>query len=243
LLDAALSAIKRDDKVRAEQFASFSLELLETAQGYSILGEISNSRDEDERALEYWSRALRLEPNHYFTLIDLGKFYLTKQDIGRAVEYLDKAIALEPRKPRARHLRGLAYQSVGDYGHANREYVEAFADRSYGRTVKPFYLNFGTSLFAAGHYEEAAKMLEEYTRLAPNDAEGYYQLGAAYEVAAERSLTESFTYRAIDAFKRSLALRPNHAMSHYYLSKAYRRIGKYEEAEIEFELYERYLAK
>jgi tetratricopeptide (TPR) repeat protein len=100
-------------------------------------------------------------------------------------------------------------------------------------------LNFGTALMQIGLYEEAAQMLEEYNKLAPNDFDGHFQLGAAYEIQAERSLDEHITRRAIEELKLALSIQPQQAMAHYYLSKAYRRLDELELADSEFELYER----
>jgi tetratricopeptide (TPR) repeat protein len=92
---------------------------------------------------------------------------------------------------------------------------------------------------AIGYYEEAAQMLEEYAKLAPTDFEGHAQLGAAYEILSERALDDALTRRAVESLKRALTINPKHPMSHYYLSRAYRRLEMYNEADTEFELYER----
>ena len=82
-------------------------------------------------------------------------------------------------------------------------------------------------------------MLEQYTRLSPRDHEGHYQLGVAYEIMSERSLDDVTTRRAVEVLKHSIELEPRHAMAHYYLSKAYRRLEMFDEADNQFELYER----
>lgn len=243
LSQAALGAIKRNDAGRAEHFARYSLEIAETAQAHSILGEIMLSRGDQRAALEEWNRALGLDPDHFYTLINLGKLHLMRGDIELAAIHLDRAIKLRPDSARAHHLRGLAHQAAGDNASAVQEYRLVLSDAQYVRSTKTFHLNFGMALAATGSYQEAALSLEEYTRLAPEDPEGHYQLGAVYEVIAERSSGESTTYRAIESLKRAISLRPNHAMSHYYLSKAYRRLGLYDLAEAEFEIYERLLAR
>ena len=81
-------------------------------------------------------------------------------------------------------------------------------------------------------------MLEEFARLAPNDFEGHFQLGAAYEIQSERTLDDALTRKAIDELKWALSIQSKHARAHYYLSKAYRRLEQYDLADAEFELYE-----
>ena len=239
MVNAALGAIKRDDRARAEQFAGYSLEKEESAQANGILGELRIARGDESAAIASWQAALQLDPNHFYSLINLGKLYLTKQDTPRAAGYLDHAIQVDPTSARAHHLRGLAYQASGDNTHAALEYRKALPDAQYTRSVQTFYLNFGTALIQIGLYDEASQMLEEYARLAPNDFDGHYQLGMALEIEAERSLDDAKSRRAVEQLKLALGLNPNYAMAHYYLSKAYRRLEEFELAETEFELYER----
>ncbi|MEK6300642.1 MAG: fused MFS/spermidine synthase [Acidobacteriota bacterium] len=239
LVKAALGAVKRDDHLRAEQFAGYSLEREESAEANGILGELRNARGDESSAIQSWQAALQLNPDHFYSLINLGKLYLTKQDTPRAAGYLDHALRIDPASARAHHLRGLAYQASGDSTRAALEYRKALPDAQYTRSVQTFYLNFGTALIQIGLYDEASQMLEEYARLAPNDFDGHYQLGMALEIEAERSLDDAKSRRAVEQLKLALGLNSSHAMAHYYLSKAYRRLEEFELAEAEFELYER----
>jgi spermidine synthase len=239
LIEAAIGAIKRDDKARAEQFVRYALDLKETAQAHGILGELRSVQNDEAGALEEWQAALTLDPNHFHTLVNLGKLYLTKQDAAKAAPYLDHALKIDGASARAHHLRGLAYQATNNNEAAVVEYRKALPDARYTRSVQSFYLNFGMALMQIGFYEEAAQMLEEYTRLAPNDPEGHAQLGASIEIQSEQSLDDAMTRRAVESLKRALTINPKHPMSHYYLSRAYRRLEMYDLADAEFELYER----
>jgi spermidine synthase len=239
LTEAALEAVRRSDRDRAEQFITYSLEFAETAQAHDILGELRQAHGDEAGAIEAWQTALAIDPRHFFTLIDLGKLYLTKQDLPRSIPYLEQAIQIDPGSARAHHLRGLAYQAGGDNAQAALEYRKALPDAQYTRSIPTFYLNFGTALMQIALYAEAAQMLEEFSRLAPNDFDGHFQLGAAYEIQSEHSLDDATTRRSIEELKLALGLQPKHAMAHYYLSKAYRRLEQYDLADAEFELYER----
>ena len=239
LIEAALSAIKRDDTSRAEQFLEYSLAIADTSRAHSVIGEIKFSKGNETAALDEWRMSLAMDPNHFSTLVNLGKYYLVKQDLKEAVPYLERSLQIDPSSARAHHLRGLAYQAAGDNAMAVAEYRKALPDAGYTKSIKTYYLNFGTALLALGYYDEAAQMLDQYTHLAPADQEGHYQLGVAYEILSERSLDVITTRRAVDELNRAIALQPRHAMAHYYLSKAYRRLEMFERADAEFELYER----
>ncbi|HEY6331632.1 MAG TPA: fused MFS/spermidine synthase, partial [Blastocatellia bacterium] len=214
LLDAAVAAIRRDDIGRAEQFVSYSLDLADTARAHSIEGEILSSRGNDNAALDEWKQALALDPNHLYTLMDLGKYYLQKEDLASAEPYLDRAIQADSNSARAHHLRGLAFQAGGDAAHAVEQYRLALHDAEYTRSFPTFFLNFGVALMGVNLYDESAEMLEEYEKLAPQDGEGHYQLGVAYEVLDERSAEAPYTDRAIDELKQSLETKPDRAMAH-----------------------------
>ena len=222
LINTALGAVKRNDHLRAEQFVNYALDIADTAEAHAMKGELSFARGDEAGAIQSWQQALQINPNHFYSVVNLGKLYLTKQDLARATPYLDRAVRLDPSSARAHHLRGLAYQATGDNQRAVMEYRKALPDGEYTRWIKTYYLNFGTALMPLGLYEEAAQMLEEYARLAPNDFEAHYQLGAVYEILAERTLDDNLTYRAVEELTRALKLQPDHPMSHYYLSKAYR---------------------
>jgi len=246
LLDAALGSIKRDDLGRAEQFVSYSLSMRESARAHGLIGEIRSARGDDDGALTEWLQALDIDQGHFYTLVDLGKLYLKKQEISQAIPFLDRALQAGPDSARAHHLRGLAYQAMGDNARAAEQYRIALSDAKYARTIPNYYLNYGTALVALGLYDDAAQMLEQHLKLNPTDVDAQYQLGSAYEIMAERATDQSYdryTDQAVEHLARVVSARPGHAMAHYYLSKAYRRRGLLEMADQEYELYERYLPR
>src|SRR5262249_31769689 len=149
-----------------------------------IVGEIRSARGDDDGALSAWLQALDIDPSHFYTLVDLGKHYLKKQEISRAVPFLDRALQSGPDSARAHHLRGLAYQAMGDNSRAAEQYRMALSDARYAKSIPNFYLNYGTTLTSLGIYDDAAQMLEQHVKLNPADTEGHYQLGSALEILA-----------------------------------------------------------
>lgn len=240
MAETGLCAVRRSDHGRAEQFVSYSLALTETPTGFGMLGELQMARKDESAAMESWKRALALNPDHFYSLINMGKLYLTRQDTPRATPYLDRAIKINPESARAHHLRGLAFQASGDHTRAALEYRKTLPDAQYVRSIDTFYLNFGTALEQIGLYEEAAQMLEQFIHLKPNDFDGHFQLGAVYEKISSYSFDEAITRRAAEELKLALSIRPNYSNAHYLLSRIYRRLGLDEQADAEFELYERF---
>jgi spermidine synthase len=58
LTEAALEAVRRNDKERAEQFVNYALAFGETAQAHDILGELRQARGDESGAIEAWQTAL-----------------------------------------------------------------------------------------------------------------------------------------------------------------------------------------
>jgi tetratricopeptide (TPR) repeat protein len=102
-------------------------------------------------------------------------------------------------------------------------------------------LNFGTALMQVGYYEEALPVLEEFARLSPREFDAHFHLGVCYEILSERLLDEGLARRAADELRIAISIDTRHAMSHYYLSKAYRRLDMHDQADAAFEIYERLL--
>jgi spermidine synthase len=241
LIEAALGAVKRNDRDRARQLVVYSLEQAETAQARSIMGELRLDAGDQTGAVEEWQASLVLDPNHFYSLINLGKLYLTNQEVEKGMLYLDRALELNPESARANHLRGLAYQAKGDHRSAALAYRKALPDKKYTESIPSFYLNFGTALMQVGYYEEALPVLEEFARLSPREFDAHFHLGVCYEILSERLLDDSLARRAADELRIAISIEPRHAMSHYYLSKAYRRLDMHDQADAAFEIYERLL--
>jgi len=88
--------------------------------------------------------------------------------------------------------------------------------------------NLGNALLAAGHVEDAVRVLRQATILEPGMAEAHNNLGAAYRAAGR-------TGDAIAELRRSVALDPSRAGVHYNLAVALRATGRLDEAAHELE--------
>ncbi|MDA2938373.1 tetratricopeptide repeat protein [Acidobacteria bacterium AH-259-A15] len=82
--------------------------------GYIDLGMILAARQENDRALEIFTRARELRPGHSWAYVGLGVALNNKQDYGSAAQYLKKAVELEPNSVNAQFQLGHASFKLGE---------------------------------------------------------------------------------------------------------------------------------
>src|SRR5436305_1171183 len=90
-------------------------------------------------------------------------------------------------------------------------------------------LRMGECLLVSSHWDEAGTLYQGIVQRHPENAEAYYGLG---RVRAARS---DFA-RAIESLRKACELFPKFSAAHFALARAYRRIGKFQEAQQELEL-------
>jgi predicted Zn-dependent protease len=79
---------------------------------------------------------------------------------------------------------------------------------------------------------QARDLLEKALKLAPQSAQGHYLLG-------QIALQEGHLQEAGEELLRSLSSDPDRSKTHFALSRVYRRMGRADQAEKEFALYEK----
>lgn len=87
--------------------------------------------------------------------------------------------------------------------------------------------NVGEALHALGYFEEAEKEFEWAINLNPKDFAPYNLLAINYSEWGKLD-------KAVDAWKRAVALNPHHVL-YFSLGSAYKKLGKLEEAAQAFE--------
>ncbi len=119
----------------------------------------------------------------------------------KAVEYLNNALKLHPRNTEAYYNRGVAYDNLGQYKQAMKDYSQAIA-------LKPDYAdafyNRGTIHNAIGQYQRAIEDFSETIRLKPDDAEAFLGRGFAYDKLGQSP-------QAIVNYSQAIKLKPDYA--------------------------------
>jgi tetratricopeptide (TPR) repeat protein len=99
-------------------------------------------------------------------------------------------------------------------------------------TYVPAKLRLANCLLASADWDASEKLYAEAAEQNPDNADAHYGLGRVR--TARRDLP-----RASEAFRKATELFPDFGAAHYALALTYRRLGKVDQAEEQFRLYEK----
>lgn len=108
---------------------------------------------------------------------------------------------------------------------------QAYAQHDMGDDAKEHF-NKGHEHYKQGRYDDSIVEFKKAMEHDPKDAASLFGLGNSY------FLKQDFA-QAIKCYQDVTQLKPDFPKAHYALALAYRRVGKPEEAEKEFEIYNR----
>ncbi|MYD23335.1 MAG: tetratricopeptide repeat protein [Holophagales bacterium] len=210
------------------------------------------------KAIERYSHAIELNPNHTHAYNNRGIAYENTDDFDRAIEDFDTAIRLNPNYAIAYNNRGAAYHDKGDIDCAiedlnmaiklNRSYAEAYYNRGN------IYNNKGNSDHAIADYTKAIGFNPNYTHAYNNRGNVYYDKGD-YDRAIEdlnmaiklnRSYANGYTNRgnayekkgdydrAIADHTKAIDLDSNNAYAYFNRGNVYDKKGDYDRAIVDY---------
>ena len=107
---------------------------LTTANLLTNIGINQSIRGNYSRAIEYYDKALAVEPNYVSALANKGLALNSLERYYEAIEYFDKALAVEPNHVNALTNKGLALNSLERYDEAIEYFDKALA-------VEPNHVN------------------------------------------------------------------------------------------------------
>jgi Flp pilus assembly protein TadD len=146
------------------------------------------------------------------------EFYRNDEDT-RAVEAFQKAIKLDSELAEAHFRLGLAYDATGQEKEAEEEYRKSvdtykrhFSSDEHDKDGEGHY-NLGQTYAGLHLYSEAVREYRQATRLKPDDADIYYDLGLSLMRLAQYD-------EAAAAFSKSLELDPRNYRAEDSLAEA-----------------------
>lgn len=128
------------------------------------------------QAIGAYQDALRLSPDHFWSLLQLGRCYLSQRELAEAEGALRACVALRPESPYAYSVRGLVLAQAA-------RYEEALADLDFALRINPEFhparLNRGWVQLRMGRFENAEADLVRVLRESPLSPAAYC-LGRLY---------------------------------------------------------------
>lgn len=182
--------------------------------------------------------------------LEKGRALLNSGDLNAAIEELSQAASLDSTLAEAQTLLGVAYESKGLHDRATHSFQAAvIADKKNPQNLN----NLGFQLYRHGDYEGAAKLLKRATKLAPDDATIWNNLGLTqcqrgrfddavksfvhsmgeYQgrlTVARRLQDQGYTKEAIKHLEKARELRPNSSETLSQLATLYDLSDKMEKA-------------
>jgi tetratricopeptide (TPR) repeat protein len=136
---------------RTSMKPSGSTRILPMSSATGVLSTLA--RGQDDRAIDDYDHAIRLNPNDARAFSNRGNAYARKGQDDRAIEDYDQAIRLNPNLAEAFGDRGIAYSRKGQYDRAIEDFDQVI--RLNPKDAEAFY-NRGLALRELGQQARAA---------------------------------------------------------------------------------------
>ncbi len=185
-------------------------------------------KQDNEKAIELFRKALELDPNYVLAYAGLGDAYAQRfwifgypeSWLDSAVEMSKRAISIDPDSAEAYKSLALAYEYKGWYQkslEANYKAVELYPN--YDSAVA----NIGWVNWFVGEYEEAMKWFKKGLALNPTHSLHYFGVGFLFFALDDFAKAEQWLNEALD-------LQPDLISAHWGFTYIYLVEGRYQKA-------------
>jgi len=138
----------------------------------------SVSRNEPDKAIDNFKRAIGLYPDFVLALNELGVQYLRKGELDQAADVLSKAIKVTPEAPEPSLNYGIVLLQQKKFDEAEKQLRDAVKKNDSAFTA---HLYLGITLIHFKNYTEAESELRKAATLGgPKASQAHYYLGGLY---------------------------------------------------------------
>ncbi len=182
--------------------------------------DVLEGAEKEATALEYYDRALAINPDDALTLVNKGSLLGELGKKEEALELYKQAINNDPNYYRAYYAQGLEFSEMNRYEESISAYAQAIE-------VKPDFvaawLGKGNQLANLGRYEEALSAYQEAIRLKPDDEAAWYNKGLIFGNLKRYE-------EALSAYQEAIRLKPDYEAAWHNKGNQLANLGRYEEA-------------
>ena len=196
----------------------------DSAGEFLSLGDEARREGYIEDALDYYSRAIELNPNLVEAYVGLGNTYMDGEEYESAIAGYGEALRLDPNDAVIYFYRGSAYAALDEYDSAISDYSDALRHNPTDSLAVAGYGNRGNAYRIQGEYDRAIADYNAALNLNPNDevAAGlYFNRGNVYRVQGEYD-------SAIADCNEALRLHPEIVEAYAIRGFAYSCLGEYD---------------
>ena len=193
------------------------------AADYVVLGDLVDA--------DKWLTTVTQEtPNDADAWYLLGRTKYNENRFEEAIQAFQRSLALRTNDIRSEDNLGLSYQGLNRLDEAKKAFENAilWQKDSPLKDAQP-YLNMGTLLADQDQPSLALSFLQQSAELAPHNPKVREELGRVYDML-------KMSDKAEGELEQAIALAPDVAALHYKLGQIYRRQGKQQLAQQQFDI-------
>jgi tetratricopeptide (TPR) repeat protein len=205
-----------------------------SATAYKLLGMNEYMLGHPREALASVTRATELAPNDADAQYYLGRLYFSTDKIPAALTTFQRTISLDPSSVRAYNYLGQTYEALGRREDAEKAYLKAIElDKDQPKKSGWPDYNLGVLCLDNGRTADSITAFRRALEVNPAFPEAKIKLAVA--LSKEQPVPEAF-----ELLRQALATDPGNAEGHYRLALLLTKSGKREEAQEQFELFQKY---
>ena len=208
-LDRAIAEAKRLSRVYPDQPLPLN-----------IIGAIEAIRENHEKAVEYYQRALVIDPNFLGALNNLGVAFERLGRHDQAIDCFRKVIAGRPDDAEVHYNLGSALRYTGLLKESVESYLRSIDLRPM---VANTHVHLGLALMEMNRSREAIITFQSALKFEPALVEAHEYIGDAYRELAQQET-------AISWYQKTISLDPGRAGAQFKLGKMLLEQGRREEA-------------
>lgn len=236
---ACIENIEKGDYDRAETRCDLCLEYnSQSAECLNGLGLIWYIRGVEEKARDYFKKAIRMNNDFSQAWNNLGTLDFSNRDFKKAAYNFERSIEINPRYLDGRYNLALAHLRMGELRRASAYTNETEAVAKSGKKVDPdtvwFNIDDSDREYILDHYKSAEKEYRKIFELYPNHVNSYRDMGLIMTYRAQLQQVENKRRTLIgDAeqfFVRCLDLNPTQEECHESVGHVFLAVGRFDEA-------------
>jgi tetratricopeptide (TPR) repeat protein len=223
--DTGVDAVARGDREAAQR--AFEAALRADDRAYSALfnlGVLADRSGKTDEALEYYARALQMQPDYEAAAEAVAHIHLRR---GAPREAVDFVRPLAERFQRNLDLQAILAHALIAAGELDQAEAAARAALRRDERFAPAMAALAAASLRRGRLELTDSILEQAAAIAPRNAEVAFLQGKRHQQDGRVS-------QAIASYRRAVKLRPDYAEARMALGIQYMSAGNYEEALVEF---------
>jgi Flp pilus assembly protein TadD len=186
----SLGSVYLKQEKNAAARASFEQALKLTASypgtvpnAWNNLGLLATREGRTSEAIGYFEQALRLNPDYWIALENLGNAYRQQRRWEEARAALERAVAARPQEPEANYSLAMVYAQTEDTARAYQYLQNALKLRpAYPEALN----NLGVLYLRTRRRDDAVAKFEECIRVAPGFDQSYLNLARVYSLEDDR---------------------------------------------------------